>query len=235
MADEILQIFIKPCVEIWRKFIDVVPDIFVALIFLLAGLFLARAVRSLFERMFRRIKLDEWTSLIGVNETLARMGLGKSPSYAISFAMYWSMLLVFIVLAANAVNLTSLGGVIERFMFFVPRLVAAVVILFGGLLFGKFMQNVVSNSATVNNLKGGETLARAVNGIVIAFTALMALEQMGIAIALITSAIQIILASLGAAFALAFGLGAKDIAAEFLRNILKKRDYYLWIRNYRAS
>ena len=51
----------------------------------------------------------------------------------------------------------------------------------------------------------------------------MALEHLGIRMALVTMSLQILLASLGLGFALAFGLGARDLAGEYLRGLIEKK------------
>jgi len=219
MAQEMIQLFVKPLLEIWTKLTAIIPNILASLTFLLIGLTLARIVTTLAEKSLKKIQLDDYTSKVGINEILARVGFGKSPIFVITFVVYWSIMLVFIILAANVLNLMVITSMLEKFMFFIPKLVVAVIMLFGGLLFARFMHEVIKNSAIANNLKGGVTLAKLVHGVILVFAAMIALEQLGIAMILITSLFQIMIAAFGLAFALAVGLGAKDLVTEYLRNI----------------
>jgi len=223
MTQTLLQVFIEPLLEMWKRFVSIVPNILVSLVFLLIGLSLARVASTLLQRFFKKIKLDDSTSKIGINEILARVGFGKSPAYALDFLVYWSVILVFVLLAANALNLDILTGLLERFIYFVPKLVVAIVVLFGGLLFARFAQQVVTNSVTANNLRGGEFLAKFVNIIIIVFASIMVLEQLGLEMVLIINTVQIAVAALGLAFALAVGLGSKELVADFLRNTFIKK------------
>jgi len=127
------------------------------------------------------------------------------------------------VSAANAINLTAVSALIEWFLRFLPRLAIAVIISFGGLLFAKFAEEVVYNSATANNLRGGLILSRVVHAVIIVFASMMALGQIGIEMTLIYSSMNIILASCGLAFAIAMGLGSKGLVEEFLRDIFAKK------------
>lgn len=219
MSGEIVNLFLKPLVDIWDRFTCFIPNILAALLFILVGLFLARAVRTLFERLLKNIKLDEYTSKVGINEIFARFGFGKSPSYVIVFVLFWSILFVFLAAAANALNLTAISALLEWFLLFVPKLVVAVIIVFSGLLFARFVSEIVSNSATANNLRGGAVFAKVVYAIIIIFAAVMALEQIGIEMSLVRSSVNIMLGSIGLAFAIAVGLGAKDFAANSLREL----------------
>ena len=214
---DVLDLFTAPLFEVWRGFLAIMPNIFAALVFLVVGLMLARILSALLGRLLRKVHIDEITSHIGVNEIFARAGFGKSPSYVVSFVIYWSVMVVFLMLAANALNLSAVKELLERFAIFMPRLVMAVVILFVGMLVAPVAYQIVANSAATNNIKGGVTLAKSVEAGTLFFAALIALEQIGVEMRMIITSVQILLASVGLAFAIAFGLGAKNLAEEFLR------------------
>lgn len=223
MTNQLLAGLTDPLVSLTHRFMARVPAFVAAFLLLLAGMFAARALRTLAERLLDRAHLDEYTSRVGINEVLSRLGLGKSPSYMLSFLIYWFVLFVFIVSAANAVDMTVVSDLLERFVLFLPSLIAALLVLFGGLLFGRFLSEVVANAATANNVRGGLLLSQATYMVVLIFSAMTALEQLGMKIGLLASAVQIAIASAGLAAGLAFGLGGKEIAAEILRDFLDKR------------
>ncbi|MCG2726238.1 MAG: hypothetical protein L6420_08325 [Elusimicrobia bacterium] len=217
MFEDMSKLFVQPVLDIWKIFLSYVPNLVAALLFVLIGLFLARVFRSVFEQFFGRIKLDRYTSRIGINEILARFGLGKSPSYAIAFAVYWAILLVFFVSALNVMNLTIISQILQTVVVkFVPKIIVATMVAFGGLMLAKFMSEIVLNSSIANNLKGGKSLSKIVHFVVLVFTAIIALDQLGIEMKIIRSSLNILLGSIGLAFALAMGLGSKDVAREIM-------------------
>ena len=224
MAEELWQLFVEPVMDIWRSFVDTVPSLVAALIFLLIGLTLARLLSSVISKALEKINLDNYTSKVGINEILARVGFGKSSSHVLVFIIYWSIILVFVTIAANVLNLYAVSLMLEKFMLFVPKLVAAVALVFGGLLFARFSYDVISNSAKANNLRGGVALAKVVQAVIVIVATLTALQQIGMDTALLNSIMIIFTASIGLAFALAFGLGAKDMAAKALENLADKQD-----------
>lgn len=220
MLNEITEPFFQPILEVWNSFAAYAPKLVAAFAFVLFGLFVARVISSLLEQFLRKIKLDTHTSSVGINELFIRFGFGKSPSHVLSFLVYWGLLLVFMVTAANILNLSVISEILQRFVNFLPNLVAAIFIGFGGLMFARFMADVVQSSATANNLKGGRSLAKIVNFVIVVFTLIAAIEQLGIKMKMIIGGINIMLAALGLAFAIAVGLGAKDIAHDILKNLL---------------
>ena len=96
----------------------------------------------------------------------------------------------------------------------------SIIILFAGLLFGRFMQRLVENSAKANDIKGGVLFAKIINIIIVVFAVILALQQININFDLINYVILILLASLGLAFGLAFGLGGKAVVEEYLRDLV---------------
>ncbi len=224
MAAEIIELFKEPLFVIWTKFMNVVPNILTSLLFLLIGLYLSRSLKMMATRMLSKFKLDESTSKFGINEILTRVGFGKSPTNVISYAVYWTVMLIFFSLAAGALKLDAITILINRLIAFIPSLAVSIIIVFGGLLFARAVKQVVENSAKANNLPGGHALSRLVYAVIILFSAQIALEQLKIATTLINYLVFTILASVGLGSAIAFGLGAKDTVAELLKRSVAEHD-----------
>lgn len=221
MIRDIADLFIDPVLHVWTTFVTYIPAIVAALMFILFGLFIARVLSSLLEQFLRKINLDSYTSQVGINEIMVRFGFGRSPSVILGFIVYWSLIMVFFVTAANILNLSVISDILERFIVgFIPKIVAAIFIAFGGLMFAKFISDVVTSSATANNLRGGKSLSKIVNFVILVFTAIAAVEQLGIDMKIIRSSLNILFASMGLAFAIAAGLGAKDIAHDIIKGML---------------
>lgn len=217
--NDIAEPFLQPVLELWTQFSAYLPKLVAAFAFVLFGLFAARVVSSLLEQFLRKIKLDTYTSSVGINEIFIRFGFGKSPSHVVSFIVYWALLLVFLVTASRILDLAVISDILQRFMNFLPSLVAAIFIGFGGLMFARFMSDVVMNSATANNLKGGRSLSKMVHFVIVLLTIIASIEQLGIKMKTITRGLDIVFISLGLAFSIAVGLGAKDLAHDILRNL----------------
>jgi hypothetical protein len=223
MAKNFVRLVAEPFLGAYDRFAGAIPTLAAALLLLLVGMFLARAVRALIEGALGAVKLDEHTSRVGINEVLARLGLGKSPTFAAAFVAHWFILTMFIVSAANAVDMPVVSIMLERFVSVLPSLVAAVLIVFGGLLFGRFAGVILQNAAAANSIRGGAALAAAAQATAICAAAVVALEQIGVRPQILIPAVQILLGSAGLALAIAIGFGAKDLAAEYLRHLLRPR------------
>ena len=146
MNSDLADLITNPLLSIVKRIAAYFPGFVAAFLLLLLGVFIARALRTMAESLLNRIRLDHYTSKVGINEILVRLGMGKSPSAVISFLIYWFILFIFMISAANAVNMMILFDLFQRFAAFFPALVAAIVILFACLLFGRFLSEIVANS-----------------------------------------------------------------------------------------
>lgn len=200
----------------------VLAALLVAVLILVIGLYVSRLVGSFVKKWLGKMDFDGKTSKLGVNELCVRFGLGKSPTYIISFVLAWAVIFYAVVLAADVLHLAIIRDLFTRFLEFIPTLFVSVLILFAGLLLGKLLGNIMENSAKANNLKGGVLLARVVYGFVVFFCTLVAIENLGLASHLVRSVAVVLLASFGLAFAIAVGLGAKPLVEEFLRGMFEK-------------
>ena len=223
MSNDWARLFAEPLLTAGQRMSSALPALAAAFLLLLAGMLLARFFRVAVETVLAKIRLDDHTSRAGLNELLARLGLGRSPTAVAAFVVYWFLIVVFVVSAANALNMTAVSDLLERFAAFLPALVSAVLIVFGGLLFARLLSQVLINASEANTIRGGRAVAAAAYTVVVGYSALAALEEIGARPALVTSTAQILLGSLGLALAIAFGLGAKDLAGEMLRDVLKRR------------
>lgn len=208
--------------QLGQSSLKVLAALLAAVLILVIGLYLSRFAGSVVKKILNKIAFDEKTSKLGINELCVRFGLGKSPTYIISFVLSWAVIFYAIVLAADVLKLFVIRDLFTRFLGFIPTLFASVLILFAGLLFGKLMGNIIENSAKANNLKGGLFISRAVYAFIVFFCAMLAVENLGFATQLVNNVVIIVLASLGLAFGIGVGLGSKNMVEDFLRDLFKK-------------
>ncbi len=221
MGQNLIRLIVDPFLGAYDRFAGAIPTLAAALLLLLVGMFLARAIRALIEVSLGKIRLDEHTSRIGINEVLSRLGLGKSPTFALAWVAHWFILFLFIVSAANAMNMPVVSELLERFLGVLPSMIAAVLILFGGLLFGRLVAHILRNAATANSIRGGAAVAVAAQTVAVGTAGIIALEQIGVRPQILIPTVQIFVGSIGLAVAIAIGLGAKDLAAEYLRELVR--------------
>ena len=207
-----------------QVFGDIVPALLGALVILFAGYLLAKVLERLVERFLRRIRLNKMLERGDVMQTLERSGSHLNPTRVLGSLVFWLVMFAVILVAANALGLESLANVFSELVSYIPSVIAAIVIILVGIVLGGFVGGLISASAGA--LHGGRALARVGRGGVILLAIFMALQELGIATDIVTTAFAILFGAIALAMALAFGLGNRELAGEVTRE---------WYEQYRAE
>jgi hypothetical protein len=186
-----------------------------ALVILFAGYLLAKVLEKLTERLLRRIRLNYLLERGGVTQAVERSGTHVNPTRVIANLVFWLVMFTVILLAANALGLQSLANVVSTLVSYIPSVIAAIVIVLVGIVLGGFVGGLIQASA--GGLHGGRALARTGRGGVILLAVFMALQELGIATDIVTTAFAILFGAIALAMALSFGLGNRELAGEVTR------------------
>jgi hypothetical protein len=207
-----------------QVFGDIVPALLGALVILFAGYLLAKVLEKLIERFLRRIRLNRLLERGGVMQAVERSGSHLNPVRVLAKLVFWLVMFAVILVAANALGLESLANVFSELVSYIPSVIAAIVIILVGIVLGGFVGGLIAASAGA--LHGGRALARVGRGGVILLAIFMALQELGIASDIVTTAFAILFGAIALAMALAFGLGNRELAGEVTRE---------WYEAYRAE
>src|SRR6476646_2524966 len=207
-----------------QVFGNYLPAMLGALVILFAGYLLAKVLEKLTERFLRRIRLNRLLERGGVMQAVERSGAHLNPIRVLSNLVFWLVMFAVILVAANALGLTSLANVFEELVGYIPSVIAAIVIILAGIVLGGFVGGLIAASAGA--LHGGRALARVGRGGVILLAIFMALQELGIATDIVTTAFAILFGAIALAMALSFGLGNRELAGEITRE---------WYNSYRAE
>jgi hypothetical protein len=192
------------------------PALFGSLVILFAGYLLAKVLEKLVERGLRRIHLNQLLERGGVTRAVERSGTHLNPTRVIANLVFWLVMFTVILLAANALGLDSLANVVSTLVSYIPSVIAAIVIILVGIVLGGFVGGLIAASA--GGIHGGRALARIGRGGVILLAIFMALQELGVATDIVTTAFALLFGAIALALALAFGLGNRELAAEITRD-----------------
>ncbi|HSJ62451.1 MAG TPA: mechanosensitive ion channel [Gemmatimonadaceae bacterium] len=203
LRDSFLQVF------------QYVPLLLGALVILFAGYLLAKLLERATDRLLSRIGLNRWLERGGVLDAVERTGWRARPSRVFATLIFWFVMFAVILVAANALGLNALADLFSELVSYIPSLIAAVVIVLVGIVLGDFVEGLIRASAGA--LHGGTMMARVGRGSVVMLAIFMALQTLGIAPDIVTTAFAILFGAVALAMALAFGLGNRELAGEVTR------------------
>jgi hypothetical protein len=213
---ELSPALLEPGRDFLARVAALVPRFVVALLILLLGWVLAKFIRLLIFRFLLTVRFDVASEKAGIDDTLVRADIRQSPAELLATLVHWLVLLVVFMTAVHTVGLTALSGVLNQVLLYVPKVIAAVVVLILGLFFASFLAGVVKTAAANAGLAESDALAHLTRYAIVAFTIAVTLEELGIAPALVRSAFVILFGAVALALALAFGLGCRDLAREWV-------------------
>lgn len=203
---------------------QVIPALLGALVILFAGYLVAKLIEKGAERVLHRIRLNEALERGGVMEAVERGGAHFNPTRVIGKTLFWILMFGVIMVAATTLGMESLAAVFSELVGYLPSLMSAIVIMIVGIVLGRFTGGLIMASAGA--IQGAPTLARFGRGGVILLSIFMALQELGIATDIVTTAFAILFGAVAFGLALAFGLGNRELAGQVTRE---------WYDRYRAE
>jgi small-conductance mechanosensitive channel len=187
-----------------------IPRLGGALALLVVGIILARVFARLLRRGLRMAGLDSTADRLGVADVLERAGLGRSLAHVLAVAVRISLTVVIVFAALSLLGLQFLSQSLNEGVLFLPKVLAALALVLIGVVLAAFVRERVERTATQWDLP--VPLGPVFQGVVLAVFIITAAAQLTISTALLMVLVAILLAAVTAPFAIAFGLGGRDVA-----------------------
>jgi hypothetical protein len=199
------------------------PRLLLAGVVVAGGWLLARLARLATARALRAVNVGVLTERAGLDAFLRQGGLQADTPAVFGALVQAMVLLAALLLAANGLGLGVLAELLSRVLWFVPRLMLALLILALGSYFARFVGQSVRNLAVDHGLADAGLLARAAQVAVQVVVVLIALDHLDIGGGIVRWSFLILLGGVVLALALAFGLGGRDWAAAHIARWLGPR------------
>ena len=194
-----------------------IPKLIGALILLAVGWWLAKLAARLVVALLDRVGFGiaaERTGMFGFmgGQAAARRS-GSRPSWLIGEIVKWFVFLIFVELAAEALGLAQVSGLLHQVILWIPNLLVALLIIFIAALAAQFVGRLVRSGGGRNS----GFLGSLVEYGIIALAAVVALNQLGIGAVFVDILFAAVIAALALAAGLAFGLGGRNVASRIWR------------------
>jgi hypothetical protein len=215
-------IFVEPAKTVVSQVSQFLVNVLLVIIILIIGWIISKFIKTVIAKLLKTVKLDELSDKIELDKLLAKGGITYPLSELVSIIVYWLALLITFVVAINSIGMPIAAELLNKVALYVPNIIAAIFIMIFGMFVATILRNIVLTAANNTGLSQAKLLSQVVEIVVIVFAILVTLEQLNIKAQIIELTISIVLASLGLGFALAFGLGCKDLAGKFTSELVEK-------------
>lgn len=184
------------------------PQVLGAAVWIGAGWIIARLARSLSRRVIDA-GLGRLARRPAVRHALENTGARDTIPQFTGALLFWVVWLFFAAAAAETLGLPVVTASLSRFAYYLPNVLAAILIVFSGLVVGHVVSAVVAAGAERAGVLRASVLGSIARVTVVLVALIVALEQLGIDGDVLVIMFAVIVGVLLATGGLAFGLGAR--------------------------
>lgn len=221
IGDTILGVIVGAFTRIGAYF----PQFLGGLVVLIIGLVIAALLREVVVRALRILGVERWFDSAG--QMLRRVQVGGADGASVwtnllAELVRWTVVVLFLIPAVDAWGLPRITDVLNQVLLYVPNVFVAVVVGFVGLVIANLVFDLVQNVARNLGSSSAVLLANVARYSLLFFTALVVLNQLGVAADLIRILFTGIVAMIALAGGIAFGVGGQDAARGVVADLQRR-------------
>ena len=198
-----------------------VLNLVIALVMLLVAWLVAKGLQILVAKVLKALTIDVMLKKIGFNQFLTKGDIKRAPSDLLADLVYWAVIFISVAAVTFVYGPKGAQKLLDVLLSYSVLVFAAIFILGLSMFLSVLIASIVTVVANNAGLDNAKTLAKISQYAIIVFGFLKALEILGISAGIIVASFSVIIGAVGLAFAIAFGLGCKDIAADFIEGLFK--------------
>ena len=197
-------------------FFSFLPNLFGAILIFIFGLILAKWGKALIVKILNLVKLDKLLNKSGLQPFLTKAEVKLKASIFFGEIIRWLITIVFFIASVNVLGLTTVSGVLNNILGYIPNIISATLILTAGVLIAGLVENFVKGAVNQVEPKTGRLLSKIASYLVVIVAALASINELGIAQSLINTLFIGVIATLSVGIGLSIGLGGKDVVSKIL-------------------
>ncbi|WP_400079260.1 mechanosensitive ion channel family protein [Winogradskyella sp. R77965] len=222
---EFSDVAMKSLTNIWLEITNIFPNIIGAFIVLIIGWIITKLVVKLIKKVLKLVKANKLDEKINEIEIVEGKQLNFDTVKVVSKVVKYLMYMILLVTASDIMGLDVITEQISDLISYLPKLFAALIVFIVGLLFANFVKNGLKSLFESMDLSGGKMISQVVFFLMLTFISVTALNQAGIDTEIITNNINMIIAAFLLAFAIAFGLGAREVVGKLLKTFYARKTF----------
>ena len=150
--------------------------------------------------------------------------IGIEPSRLVAKVVKWLMLFVAVLFALDMLGIAIASSVGERLGEVVPRIITSAVLLAVGSILALVLGTAMRRMLETAGVRAARILGQFLTITLTSFSGLLALGELGFAAQFVMALGVVAAATAGLGLALAFGLGCRELARDFLVEYLRALD-----------
>jgi len=224
VVQDFVDVLVASLQNLWLLVVNFLPSLIGAIIVVILGVIVGAVLERVVERVMYYLKLDALLRKLGLETYLQRAGMKLSSGHFLGRAVYWFIMVAFLLAASDILGFVALSGFLRDVLNYIPSIIVAILIVLASLVVANFLRGLVRASVLSAKLHAAKALGTLTWWVVVVFGLLTALLQLGIAVSIINTVITGLIAMLAIAGGLAFGLGGKEYASHIIRRLREETE-----------
>lgn len=204
---------------------EVIPNIIGAVLVLILGWVLTRFMVYLLKRLFKFSRIDNFMENLKEKEVFGKLKLDFQLSKVLIGVIKFVMLLIVLTVALEILSWTVISKEISNLLRYLPKLFSAILLFSVGLYIANFVKKAIAVFFSSFDLIGSKIIGHLVYYIIVIIITITSLNQAEIDTTIITNNLTLVLGAFLLAFAIAFGLGSKDVIQNLLFSFYFRKNY----------
>lgn len=198
-------------------FFAAIPKVIGFAIIIIIGWLVASLLEKAIRGVLHTVKFNNLAEKAGFSGFVQKMGVKTDASGFLAMLVKWFIRLIVLVVAFDALGLPAVSDVLRQLLLWMPNLLVAIVVLVIGGLLANAASALVQGATAEAGFDNPQRLAKVASAAIWIFAIVIAVNQIGIAEALVNTLLMGAVGAVAVATGLAFGLGGRDTAAEIVK------------------
>lgn len=201
------------------------PRILAAAAVLVAGWLLARLLRAAAVRLVTGV--DRLWHAVILRSRLEQLQPRHPPAKIVGELVFWLTILFVVASAAEILGMGVFVNWLSAVAGYLPVFAAGLLIVLAGFVLSSLARDLVSSAAGTAGVAQGDLLGRVVQGLVLLAAVVVGVDQMGVDVDFLATVAAVAVGSVLGGGALAFGLGARSLAANVIAAQQVRKRYHV--------
>ena len=209
--------------DLWSAVIAYVPNIVVATLIFIIGWVIGAIIGRIVAQVVHALRVDNALRGAGVEEVLSKAGFNLNSGRFVGELVKWFIIVVFLVASLDVLGLTQVNIFLQEVvLLYLPQVIVAVLILLLAAVIAEMAKNIVVASERAAGAHSINLMGSVTKWAIWIFAVLAALSQLGVASSFVQTLFTGVVIALSLGFGLAFGLGGKEAAADYIKKMKKE-------------
>jgi hypothetical protein len=200
-----------PFLQLGERIVDYLPYLLAGLVLLIAGLILGWVVKRVVIQLAAILRLDRFLTSFRRGEVFAKADVRYGFYNFLGNVSLVIVFLVFLNAALDAMKLSVLSALLEKGIYFIPKVILALVIFGAGWFVATAASKALDNALQQEKVPKSSLIARMAKAVIIVVFSSMALLEIDIARQIVIIGFATIIISVAIVCVVLVIMGGKDL------------------------